>query len=127
MVGTIDGSAVSTDDELWHRMAAGLIAASRHFAAAATGAFVVDEPGVSIDVFPNPPDRAIYNNALFDRGLDAAARRAAVAALEAAYADAGVDGYAAWTHETDQPLVDDLLARNYRLSESTRRVATRKV
>jgi ribosomal protein S18 acetylase RimI-like enzyme len=104
----------------YRRMAAGLVAASRHFAAASPGAYVQDEPGISIAVFPAPPDRSIYNSALLDRGLNGADRAAAIDAMEGAYALAGIDGYAAWTHESDLPLIDDLVARGYRLAESTR-------
>jgi len=112
-------------DVPYRRMAAGLVAASRHFAAASPGAFVQDEPGTSIAVFPTPPDRSIYNSALFDRGLDAVGRRAAIDAMEAAYVRAGIDGYAAWVHDSDTPLIDDLLARGYRLSEATRAMSVR--
>ena len=124
MIAAIDTTAApAAEEEQYGRMAEGLVAASRHFAAASTGAFVIDEPGVSIDVFPTEPDRTIYNNALFDRGLATDARRAALDAMEAVYLQAGVDGYAAWAHETDRPLIDDLLVRGYRLSESTRAMA----
>ena len=85
-------------DEPYRRMAAGLVAASRHFAAASPGAFVQDEPGTSIAVFPTAPDRSIYNSALFDRGLNAAGRRAAIDAMEATYGQAGIEGYAAGMH-----------------------------
>jgi ribosomal protein S18 acetylase RimI-like enzyme len=112
-------------DELYRRMAAGLRAASRHFAAASPGAFVQDEPGTSIAVFPTPPDRSIYNSALFERGLSAADRRAAIDATEAAYARAGIEGYAAWVHDSDTPLIDDLLARGYRLTEANRAMSVR--
>src|SRR4051794_16440029 len=101
--------------EAYRRMAAGLVAASRHFAAASPGAFVQDEPGISIAVFPAPPDRSIYNSALFERGLGSADRAAAIDTMEDAYARAGIAGYAAWTHESDTPLIDDLVARGYRL------------
>jgi ribosomal protein S18 acetylase RimI-like enzyme len=126
MTTALDAPAASADaDGLYGRMAAGLVAASRYFAAGSTGAFVLDEPGVSMDVFPTPPDRDVYNNALFERGLGAAARRAAIDATETAYGRAGIEGYAAWVHESDGPLIEDLLARGYRLSESTRAMAVR--
>jgi ribosomal protein S18 acetylase RimI-like enzyme len=126
MSGAIETATTSVDEgELYRRMAAGLVAASRHFAAASPGAYVLDEPGVSLDVFPTPPDRGIYNNALFERGLGASARREAIDATEVAYGRAGVERYAAWVHESDAPLIDDLLARGYRLNESTRAMAMR--
>jgi ribosomal protein S18 acetylase RimI-like enzyme len=80
-------------------MAAGLIAASRHFAAASPGAFV--------------------------NGLNAAERSVAIDAMEATYRHAGIDRYAAWVHESDAPLIGDFLARGYRLSEANRAMSVR--
>jgi GNAT superfamily N-acetyltransferase len=126
VVRAIQRSQVPPDqDEAYRRMAAGLIAASRHFAAASPGAFVIDEPGTSIDVFPTPPDRGVYNNALFDRGLNAAGRKVAIEAMEATYRHAGIDRYAAWVHESDAPLIADFLGRGYRLSEANRAMSVR--
>jgi GNAT superfamily N-acetyltransferase len=126
MIGTFDYPTAPADQhEPYRRMAAGLIAASRHFAAASEGAYILDEPGTSIALFPTPPDRAIYNNALVERGLDATGRRAALDAMEAAYAGAGIERYAAWVHDSDTPLIEDLLERGYELSETTRAMSAR--
>jgi hypothetical protein len=49
---------------------------------------------------------------------------AAVAAMEDAYAAAGVDAFAAWAHESGRPLIAALERRGYRLSETTRAMGT---
>ena len=77
-------------------------------------------PGVAAAVFPNQPERAVYNNALLDRDLPAAARAHALDAMEATYAAAGVTRFAAWVHEHDQGMRGDLERRGYTLEESTR-------
>jgi len=77
-------------------------------------------PGVGTAVFPNEPERAVYNNALLERDLGAAERADALEAMEAAYAAAGVTRFAAWTHESDQAMRTDLERRGYTLDEATR-------
>jgi ribosomal protein S18 acetylase RimI-like enzyme len=71
-------------------------------------------------VFPREPERAIYNNALLERHLAPAERAAAVDAMEAAYAAAGVTRFAAWTHESDHGVRAALEARGYALDTTTR-------
>jgi len=39
-------------------------------ARSSNGASVVRSPGVAVAVFPNEPERTVYNNALLARGLD---------------------------------------------------------
>ena len=80
-------------------------------------------PGVVAAVFPAEPERGIYNNALLARDLPVEERRAAVSAMEDAYAAAGVDRFAAWVHESDAPMVDELECRGYRVEETTRAMA----
>jgi hypothetical protein len=80
-------------------------------------------PGVDIAVFPNEPERAVYNNALLTRDLMAAERKAVVDAMEAAYAGAGVARFAAWVHESDEAMRADLEQRGYTLDTSTRAMA----
>jgi GNAT superfamily N-acetyltransferase len=77
-------------------------------------------PGVAAAVFPQDPERAILNNALLERDLHARERARALDAMEAAYASAGITGFAAWVHEDDQAMRCDLRARGYEISESTR-------
>jgi hypothetical protein len=64
--------------------------------AGASGAAVHRSPGVATAVFPNEPERAVYNNTLLERDLAAAERADALDAMEAAYAAAGVTRFAAW-------------------------------
>ena len=56
-------------------------------------------------MFPDQPERGVYNNAILERDLAAAARIDAIGELEAAYAAAGVTRFAAWVHESDAPIV----------------------
>jgi ribosomal protein S18 acetylase RimI-like enzyme len=81
---------------------------------------VVRLPGVAVAVFPREPERAVYNNALLERGLAAPGRAAALDAMEAAYAAAAVPRFAAWVHESDAALRADVEARGYAFAEATR-------
>lgn len=89
-------------------------------AAGARGAAMLRVPGVAVGVFPHEPERSIYNNAVLERGLGPAERAAALDAMEAAYASASIDRFAAWVHESDEAMRADLAARGYTLAESTR-------
>lgn len=84
------------------------------------GARVLRRPGAGIAVFPEGAERAVYNNAILRRGLDAAGRRAAIDAVEEAYGAAGIGAYAAWTHESDPAMRAELEGRGYALAETTR-------
>jgi hypothetical protein len=53
-------------------------------------------------VFPDEPERAVYNNALLDRDLGATERAPAVDAMETALPAVGIERYAAWVHESDE-------------------------
>src|SRR5262249_657079 len=94
------------------------------YARGATGATVHRLPGVAAAVFPDPPERAVYNNALLDRDLGAAARASAVDAMEHAYAAANLDRFAAWVQETDDAMRGDLEQRGYTIDTTTRAMAT---
>jgi ribosomal protein S18 acetylase RimI-like enzyme len=109
-----------SDRQLYERGAATLVASWGAYASASAGARLVNGPGVIAAVFPQEPERAVYNNALLDRWLDRPARRAAIAEMESAYARANVERYAAWVHERDEAMVEDLVARGYRFDTSTR-------
>lgn len=106
--------------ELYVRGAATLVASWAEYARGASSAAVRFVPGAAVSVFPDEPERLVYNNALLDRGLDAPARELAIDSMEVEYADAGVDRFAAWVHETDVPLREDLEGRGYSVVESTR-------
>jgi ribosomal protein S18 acetylase RimI-like enzyme len=97
-----------------------LVASWEAYAGGSETAAVIRSPGVAAAVFPCEPARAVYNNALLERDLAPAERAAALAAMEAAYAAAGVKRFAAWVHESDAALREDVLARGYTLDTSTR-------
>ena len=77
-------------------------------------------PGVATAVFPDEPERAVYNNALLEADLGTAERAGALDAMEAAYAAAGVMRFAAWVPEGDEAMRGDLERRGYALDETTR-------
>ena len=109
-----------TAAELYRRGCATLLASWEEYARGATGAAVRRFPGVVAAVFPDGPERAVYNNAVLDAGLTADGRADAVDAMEAAYAAAGVTRFAAWTHETDHAMRRELERRGYVLDTTTR-------
>jgi ribosomal protein S18 acetylase RimI-like enzyme len=100
-----------------------LLASWDAYARAAPGAAVHRLPGVSAAVFPDEPERGVYNNALLDRHLDGTRRARALDEMEGAYAAAGVGRFAAWVHESDDAMRLDLEARGYALDTSTRAMA----
>ena len=111
---------VPGDAELYDRGNETLLAAWQAYAGAATGAAVHRFAGVATAVFPNEPERGIYNNALLERHLTAAERADAITAMEAAYETAGVTRFAAWVHESDGAMRSELERRGYTLDEVTR-------
>lgn len=113
-------STAFSDAVLCQRGRATLIASWETYALAAPGAGVRHVPGVSAAIFPHGPERTVYNNALLAAGLSAAGRSAALATMAAAYTDAGVSHYAAWVHESDMEMRQDLERRGYTIDSSTR-------
>jgi ribosomal protein S18 acetylase RimI-like enzyme len=111
------------NERLYERQAATLLASWRAYSRHSDGAFVRDAEGAGIAVFPSPPERAVYNNALLSPGLCPERRSAAIEAMEDAYREAGVERYAAWAHEAEPELIAELSARGYRLDTSTRAMA----
>lgn len=109
-----------TDADLYTRAAATLLAAWEEDARGAKDAAVRHRPGVAAAVFPHEPERTFFNNALLECRLSARERQDALEAMEAAYATAGVDRFAAWVHESDQPMQHDLEQRGYRIDTTTR-------
>lgn len=112
--------ATPTDGDLYARGVQTLLASWDAYAGAASGGAVKRLPGVAVAVFPDEPERSFYNNALLERDLGAGGRAAALAAMEAAYADVGVPRFAAWVHESDEAMRSDLERRGYTLAEATR-------
>jgi GNAT superfamily N-acetyltransferase len=109
-----------TDDELYARGAATLLASWQQYARGCAGAALLRLDGVAAAVFPSGPERGVYNNALLDRDLRPARRTVAADAMEAAYSSAGVDRFAAWVHESDEGMCAELSARGYTIEETTR-------
>jgi GNAT superfamily N-acetyltransferase len=106
--------------ELYRRGSATLLASWAAYAAGSAGAAVHHLAGVAAAVFPHEPERAVYNNALLERDLGRGERAGAADAMEAAYAAAGVTRFAAWVHETDEPMRAELERRGYTLDTTTR-------
>jgi GNAT superfamily N-acetyltransferase len=111
---------VRDDADLYQRGGATLLASWQEYAKGASHASLQRCVGVAAAVFPNEPERSVYNNALLDRHLSAPERADALDAMDAAYAIAGVDRFAAWTHESDRAMQTDLERRGYTLDTSTR-------
>ena len=109
-----------TDNDLYMRGAATLLASWEEISRGSDSARIERLNGVSAAVFPRGPEREIYNNALLDRDLGARERAAAVDAMDAVYATAGIDRYAAWVHEDDEGMRAELSSRGYTVAESTR-------
>lgn len=107
-------------DHLYDRAVATLLASWEAIARGSSGAAVRRLPGVTAAVFPSEPERSIYNNAVLARGLSPAERIVAMEEMEAAYASAGVEEYAAWVHESEVDLSSELGGRGFAIVESTR-------
>jgi hypothetical protein len=56
-----------TDAELYRRGSDTLLASWEAYACGAVGAAVKRLPGATVAVFPDGPERAVYNNALLHR------------------------------------------------------------
>lgn len=109
--------------QLYERAVATLVASWEPIAAGSAGAEMRRLLGATAAVFPTEPERSIYNNAVLERGLSEGDRAAAVEAMEAAYAGAGVEQYAAWVHESEADLASELVGCGYAVVESTRVMA----
>jgi hypothetical protein len=70
-----------SDAELYLHGAETLLASWAEYARAATGAAVKRTAGVATAVFPNEPERTVYNNALLERDLAAGERAHALDAM----------------------------------------------
>jgi ribosomal protein S18 acetylase RimI-like enzyme len=111
---------MSSARDLYSRGAQTLVASWEAYARGSRGAAVARSPGVVAAVFPREPARSVYNNALLERDLSPSERGAALDAMEATYASAGIERFAAWVHASDGPLRGDLEARGYTFDTSTR-------
>ena len=112
--------SVRTTNDLYGRGIKTLLSAWEEYARGATDAAIHYLPGVAAAVFPQEPERSVYNNAVFVRDLTAAALAEAIATMQTAYAQARVTDYAAWVHESDLGMRTELERRSYTVQESTR-------
>jgi ribosomal protein S18 acetylase RimI-like enzyme len=110
----------TTQADLYQRGCATLVASWEEYARGSTEATLLRLPGVAVGIFPNQPERGVYNNALLDRGLGPRARTRALDALESAYAGRGIDHYNTWVHETDSAMRTALTRRGYLINTVTR-------
>jgi ribosomal protein S18 acetylase RimI-like enzyme len=108
------------DADLLLRGTRTLLASWEAYANGSPGAAVIRLAGVTAAVFPNDPERSVYNNAVLAPHLGRSERSDALDAMESAYASAAVGRFAAWVHETDIAMRTDLLARGYRIDTATR-------
>jgi ribosomal protein S18 acetylase RimI-like enzyme len=107
------------DDELYRRGTATLLGSWAEYARRAQDAELVRLRQVTAAVFAREPERDVYNNAVLAPALDEVARSAALEAMEAVYAAAGVERFAAWVEEGDAAMRRDLERRGYTLDTST--------
>lgn len=109
-----------TDDDLYLRGSQTLLASWEAYARGSAGAALHRSGGVAAAVFPTEPERGVYNNALLERGLASGERATAIEAVHAAYGAAKIDRYAAWVHDSDAAMCDELASRGYTIAETTR-------
>lgn len=121
---TTDFNLDLSDEALYDRMVATLLASWARYAEGSTGASVQSVPGAVVGLFPAGPERAVYNNALLARELRGAQAAEAVTATVQLYADAGVDGYAIWAHESEAAAIAELTHRGFHVDTWTRAMAT---
>jgi len=107
------GRGPDLSGDLYARGLATLVASWEEYAGGADGASVQRLPGVTAAVFPGEPERGVYNNAVLQRVE-------AIDAMEAAYAEAGVERFAAWVHEGDAVLRAVIERCGYTVVEATR-------
>jgi GNAT superfamily N-acetyltransferase len=109
----------ATDDDLYLRGAETSVACWGEYARTTPGAVVHRLAGADVAVFPEGPEREVFNNAVVARDLAPAARSAALDAVADAYAPAGVTSYAVWVHESDLAMRAALTDRGYGHQETT--------
>lgn len=85
-----------TDRELYERGLATAVACWTSFARSTDAAHVHRLRHVAAAVFPDEPERSIYNNAILERELAPDERAGALEAMEELYAAAGVRRFSAW-------------------------------
>jgi GNAT superfamily N-acetyltransferase len=109
----VDDVWMLTDEELYRRGVRTLLASWEAYGHALPDAAVHRLPGVAVAVFPSGAERDVYNNAVLERAE-------AIEGMEALYASAGVQRFAAWVHERDAALAGEVARRGYALDTTTR-------
>jgi GNAT superfamily N-acetyltransferase len=109
----------ATDDDLYLIGAETSVACWREYARTTPGGAVHRMAGADAAVFPNGPEREVFNNAIVARGLAPTARSAALDAVAGTYAAAGVTSYAVWVHESDLAMGEALTDRGFGHQETT--------
>jgi ribosomal protein S18 acetylase RimI-like enzyme len=99
--------------ELYRRGIDTVLASWAEYARGVPGAGLLRLRGVTAAVFPDEPERSVYNNAILEQAHG-------IAAMEEAYASAGIERFAAWVHEGDEALARELERRGYVLDTTTR-------
>jgi ribosomal protein S18 acetylase RimI-like enzyme len=112
-----------TDADLYDRMVATLIASWERVAEGSADASVARVEGATAGLFPAGPERGIYNNAVLERGLNESEAAEAVGAIGRLYADAGVDRYAVWAHDSETASIAELAGRGFKIDTWTRAMA----
>ncbi len=108
-----------SDLELYARGMRTAVACWSSYARTIAGGAVHHLPGVEVAVFTEGPERDVFNNAVLGHGLPTRQRRAAVDAMRSTYRDAGVTAYAAWVHESDTAMLEDLTSSGFVHQETT--------
>jgi GNAT superfamily N-acetyltransferase len=111
---------ILSDADLYHRGIQTLVASWEAYARCSRSASVHRFSGVTAAIFPDAPERGVYNNAVLERGLNAVERARALEDMQAAYAASGVQRFAAWVHEADSAMQRDLEGLGYTLDTATR-------
>jgi ribosomal protein S18 acetylase RimI-like enzyme len=119
----VSTKASPSDTALYETMHGSMVAAWRVVADGSEKASVIEVPGAIVALFPVGAERAFYNNAVLDRGLDSRAAGAAREAIAAIYGDAGIRDYATWVHEHDEHANAEMRRRGLKLGEITRGMA----
>jgi GNAT superfamily N-acetyltransferase len=120
---SVGASGPYADQDLYRRSTGTLLASWREYACGSADAALLRAEGVTAAVFPTEPERSVYNNALVDRNLTADESARAIAALRSSYAEAGVDRYAAWVHDSDEVTRAEFERHDHRIVEATRVMA----
>jgi GNAT superfamily N-acetyltransferase len=116
---------MDTEAAMYDRGMRTLVASWSEFARWSSNAVVQCFSGVTVAVFPMPPERGFYNNAVLDRGLTTVGYVDAIDATEATYAAARIENYALWVHESEVAAGRHLERRGYAVDTVTRAMGRR--